>query len=252
MKLLLILTLIMNLNAGFSAELSLSLIQAEEKTLNTSNMLKASNNDFEASQFQSEAQFQSLLPKLNLSGNYQYNDYIPKIAISPSAPSIPFGTHDIYSIGPTLTYTLWDGFSNKDSYQSAKLIADAKKEEQKNTNHQLLLSIRTAYVLVQLELEELKLIHGSLSLAKAQNRDVGLRFKAGSASKLDVVNSERSVLNYEIQFQKRQADLAFTLKDFLSLIGDHEIHDLSHPGPPNVPNVTYVVDLGFRNIVLLV
>lgn len=235
--------LILNLNVVFSSELSLTLNQAEQRTLDSSDTLKAVKADLEFSEHQREAQFQSLLPKLSLTGNFQYNNYIPQISLVRSGPSIPFGTHDTYSVGPTLTYTLWDGFSSKDSYHSANLLAEAKKEDQKNTNRQLLLSIRSSYVLVQLELEELKLIHGSLHLAQAQNRDVGLRYRAGSASKLDLVNSERSVLSYEIQFQQRQADLAIALKDLLSLLGDHETRDLSHPGPPNVPNVSYVVNL---------
>ena len=95
---------------------------------------------------------------------------------------------------------------------------------------------------VQLGLEELLLIQGSLELARAQDRDVSTRFRAGAAARLDVVTAQRSVLSYEIQFQQKQAELSSALKDLFTLLGDHQPRDLTRPGPVGVPGVT----LAFR------
>ena len=218
--------------------LVLSLREAERQTLASSNLLKSYQAQEEAAGEDVDAQLQNLLPKLSFQGTYQYYAQIPQITFPGFRAPIPFGTNSTYSVGPQLNYTLWDTFSQRDSYQASGLVKSSRVEDRKNTELQLLASARSAYVSVQLGIEELTLINDSLELAQAQDHDVASRFRAGAADRLDVVTSQRSVLSYQIQFEQRQAELSSSLKDLLNLIGDREPRDLSHPGPTGLPDVT--------------
>ncbi|MGZ3688108.1 MAG: TolC family protein [Bdellovibrionota bacterium] len=226
--------------------LELPLHEAESRALATSNPLKASISDQEAASEHAGAQLTLMLPKLSAQASYQYNTNVPTFNIGSSPSPIPFGQHDVYSAGGTLSYTLWDTLSSYKAYKSAAVSSAARTEDRKNTELQTLLGVRASYVQVQLDLEELVLINGSRELARAQNHDIETRFRAGAASHLDVVTSQRSVLSYELQFQQRQTELAAALKDLLAQIGyppgDYS-SALAHPGPPNVENVSLVLKL---------
>ncbi len=202
-------------------EIALTFQEAESLAVQNSNTLKAVHSDWQAADYQTAAQFQSLLPRLSIVGNYQYANYIPQVSIGPG-PAIPFGTNSTYSVGPAVSYTVWDGLSSRRLYHSASLLAEARDQDVKSAKRQVLLSVRSAYIQVQLGVEELRLIQGSLDLARAQNRDVDIRFKAGSATRLDVVTSQRAVLSFEIQFKQRQANLSLSLRDLMTLLGRHE------------------------------
>jgi outer membrane protein TolC len=218
----------------------LTLSQAEQAAVATSSRLKASTSDHEAARHQTSAQFQTLLPKLSFQATYQYFNEIPSIRLG-NGPEFPFGTNNTYVFGPSLNYTLWDTFSGRKIFQSYSLVEKARDEDRKSTEIQLLASVRAAYLQVQLNIEELRLIYDSLELARAQERDVTTRFRAGAATRLDQVSAQRSVLNYQIQFKQRQAQLAASLKDLLAFMDDTQKRDISKPGPPGIPGVSLVL-----------
>lgn len=220
----------------------ISLKDAEKSALSASTLLKAYVTDADAAKSQRDAQFQNLLPRLSFQAGYTYYNFIPSINLGFGAP-LKFGTNSTYSIGPVLNYTLWDSFSSHNSYNSFSKLEEARNEDRKNVELQLLTSLRSTYVQVQLGLEELKLIYASMELARAQNHEVQNRFQAGAAAKLDIVTSARSVLSYEIQFKARQTELAASLRDFVTLLGMADKRDLTHPGPAGVPHVTLALTL---------
>jgi outer membrane protein TolC len=227
-----------------SENLALTLRDAEKQALSSSNQLKSSAATAEAAEENESAQLQNLLPRLSFQASYQYYATIPEIRFAGAGGTlIPFGTHDVYSFGPQLNYTLWDTFSSRDQYKASGLLKAARDEDRKNTELQLLSSLRNAYVQVQLGIEELTLINGSLELARSEDRDVTNRFKAGAADKIDVITSQRSVLSYQIQFEQRQSQLSSSLQDLLHLVGDQRPHDVSHPGPTGIPGVTFALNL---------
>lgn len=215
----------------------ISLKDAEKTAISASHLLKSYVSEVNAASSGKDAQFQNLLPRLSFQAGYTYYNFIPSINLG-FGSSLPFGTNNTYSFGPVLNYTLWDSFSGNKAYQSASKMEEARDEDRKNAELQLLASVRSAYVQVQLGFEELKLIYGSLELARAQDHDVQNRYQAGAAAKLDIVTSQRSVLSYEIQFKAKQTDLAASLRDLMTLLGDTSKRDLTHPGPAGVPHVT--------------
>ncbi len=229
-----------------AASFALTLREAEQKALSSSNRLKAAGLDETAAREQANAQYQALLPHLSFQANYTYLAQIPIINLG-GLIRVPFGTNSVYTFGPQLTYTLFDGFSSQKAYTASHLLEEAREEDRKNSERQLLLNTRAAYVQVQLGLEELRLIQESRELALAQHHDVLARFHAGAAARLELVTAERSVLSYDIQFKQRQADLSSSLRDLLAIInnGPVELADsaVAQPGPEGVLETRLVLRL---------
>lgn len=235
------LIILLFLNRSDASVYELKLRDAEEQGLNFSNIIKSTKASEESAQEQASAKHTSLLPKLDLKGIYQYNFTLPEFKLGDQFPTV-FGTPNNFSVGPYLTYTLWDFNSSRNSYQAASLMAGAREEDLKSSKLKILQSVREAYIQVQRGLEELRLTNETLELSKAQERDIAIRYKNGAASRLDTVTSQRSVLGYEIQFQKRQADLSLRLQDLLSLLGKEDLKDIRKPGPSSLKkNVSLIL-----------
>ena len=220
----------------------LSLKSAEERAVKTSHKLKSAGADHDAAVNQASSQFAFLLPKLTFQGNYQYYAQIPQVQFTPQM-AVPFGLNNVFTVGPTLTYTLWDTGSSLNAYRGASKLTEARKEDLKSSHLQLLLSTRLSYLQVELAVEELSLISDSLALASAQYKDVKNRFVEGAAANLDLVVAKRSVLNYQMQFQQRQAELSVYFKDLLAMIGDISPEGMSHPGPAQMEGVKLILKL---------
>ena len=225
-----------------SKDYRLTLADAEVKGLKISPDLRAATSDREAARAQVDAQSAALWPRLSLKADFQYLAEIPLVALGPG-PAIPFGTNTVYAFGPTLSYTLWDGLSTRHATHGAELLAEAREAGRRGVERQVRYTIRSAYYNVQLALEELRLTHESRELARAQSRDVGNRFRAGGAARLDQVTAERAVLGYEIQFEQKQAQLSAVLKDLLSLLNEPFPEGADHPGPAG-PEGVAGVELG--------
>lgn len=216
----------------------LTLRQAENEALRASDQLKSYLSTTRSATEEADARFADLLPRITLDGQYSYITNVPDVALPfPGSAPFPFGSHNNYNIGPTLTYTLWDTGAARDAYLSAKLLADAREEDRKAEKLQLLLAVRQAYIQVQEGLEQLRLVNDSLNLARVQLRDISVNFRAGAASRMDRVDAERAVLSYQLQFRQSQAALSSSLEDLLALTGE-SVADASHPGPPGIEGAT--------------
>lgn len=217
----------------------LTLQEAERRALDTSDQLKSLSATEQAAREQADAQFSYLLPKLTIGASYQYVTEVPTLTlpIPGVTESFSFGSNNSWSVGPTLTYTVFDMGANHDAYRGSNLLAQSREEDRKNGRLQLLLSVRSSYLRVQLALEELRLLNSQLELSRAQNRDIESNFKAGAATKLDLVDSQRDVLSYQLQFQQKQAEVADDFRDLLAQIQEAPQGDLTRSGPPDVQNV---------------
>lgn len=191
-----------------------TLQEAEQLAIQNSNKLKAASFDIEVSKEQENAGFAILFPKLSLQANYTY------LSTLPSFKDTPFGDHNNYSLGPMLSYTLWDTLSSFKSLEALEKLKASKQQDHAATKQQILLAVRSAYIRVQLALEELRLVSNSLELARTQQHDIQNRFKAGSATSLDKLISNRQVLEFELQLKQKQADLSVSLKDLETLTGN--------------------------------
>lgn len=225
-------------------EWKMSLIEAESQAVETSNQLMAFQATADGAGHHAEAQFANLLPRLTFDGTYQYNTHVPELTLPfPGSPELQFGDHYNYAVGPTLSYTLWDTGSGRDSYKSFRLLEQSHREDERSAKLQVVLSVRLAYVRLQLALEELRLLNNSLQLARAQNHDIESNFRGGAATRLDMVESQREVINYQLQFDQKQIEVESDFKDLLAFVQPTHPQSTSKPGPPGVPGVQHTLNL---------
>jgi outer membrane protein TolC len=214
---------------------SRTLGEAEAQCREHSGSLKAAEASRDAAREQAEAAGAPLYPRLSLEASYFYQTEVPSLTLPlpPPAPAttLSFGSHSNYSVGPTLTYTLFDAGASRGSWRSARAQAEAREEDLRSVDRQVLFTLRNSYSRVQLGLRQMALTSDSLKLAQAQYRDILLRFNAGAASRLDRSNAHREVLSYQLAFSEAQAGLGASLRDLLALLGEPTIRDVSRPFP---------------------
>jgi len=214
----------------------LHLNEALSKAKNRSDQLKSVKSDILASQEQSDASYTSLLPELTLDGNLHYVSTVPTIQIAPGTPAFALGTHLNYSIGPTLSYTVWDGGASRDLHKSQEKTTEARKQDERTQTAQVLSSVRLAYIRTQLGLEQLRFLSDSLKLSKSQAQDISNRHKEGTSSTLDLLTAKKEVLSYELLFKQRQTDLSSALRDLVALVEQKPSLEIKEPTPKGFTN----------------
>ncbi len=210
-------------------KLAITLAQAEEESLAHSPILKAAQSSLAAAQAQVDAQLAQLVPSVTLEGSYQYQTIVPNIAFLPGAPAFQFGSHDTYSVGPAVSYTLWDQGSLLNAWRSQKALASSQKAQQDLVRRQVLLVTRLDYFQVQLALEQERSLADSLKLTQAQDRDIGSRFRAGAASRIDRLSAHDQVINRLRDFRSAQAQTAAALRVLFAQMGRDQSLDVSAP-----------------------
>jgi outer membrane protein TolC len=208
---------------------SLTLAQAETAARAHSQELKAALEQNAAAKDGADAQLSALYPRVSLDGSYQYEAVLPQIALGPGQPSETFGAQHNRSIGPALSWTLWDEGSLYKTWKAQKAAAKSAEESARLTGLQTTLAARLAYAQVQLAREQVRLLSESVALADAQYADVDRRLRAGAASRIDALSSHQEDLQRRADFLEAQATLATSLRSLFQLIGMGDGLDLTRP-----------------------
>ncbi len=199
----------------------LTLAFVERQALDSSFKTKTVNAELEAAQSKAEAQHSLLYPKLTLEGTYKYITEVPTLKF-PGGTNTPFGDHQNYSIGPTITWNLLDFGSLKKLVGGAEALKASKQAEKNLISRQILLAARLAYFKIQLRTEQHRLVTDSLKLAESQHRDIQNRKNIGSSNRIDLLAAHKEVLNLKLQSRQLQSDLSLDLRDIYALIGHTE------------------------------
>lgn len=238
--------------AGLAAEtprLRLTMAEAESAARAHSPALKAAAEEGAGSEDAAAQRFSSLLPRLTLDGSYRYQTEVPSLALAPGQPSRPFGDHRATSIGPTVTWTLWDQGSLYKTWRAQKARAASAGALARLAALQATLGVRLGYVQAQLAGEQVVELSESLALAEAQYKEIDTRWKAGAASRIDTLSSHQESLQRRKQLLQAQAELSSSLRELLQLIGREDGLDLSRPldaraaGAGGLPEATVLVEL---------
>ena len=208
---------------------SLTMAEAEAAALAHALDLKAAGEESAAARAGADAAFSPLLPRLTLDGYARSAAEVPSLAIIPGGPAVQLGTHDSYSIGPTLNWTLWDEGALYKTWRAQKARAGSQEETERLIGTQATEAARLAYVQVQLARERVLLLADSVGLADAQYSDVAKRLRAGAVSRIDSLSSHQEDLQRRKDFLSAQADLAGTLRELLQLTGLGAGLDLTRP-----------------------
>jgi outer membrane protein TolC len=210
------------MRAGASDKLALlSLPEIEIQALENSFSKKAVNAEYDSVKNKIDSQNSLRYPKITLEGNYKYISEVPTLSF-PGGAKTAFGDNTNYSIGPVLTWTLWDFGSIKNSIKGSEALLKSKEAEKSLSNRQILLNARLAYFRVQLRIEQQKMVTDSLKLTESQHRDIQNRLSAGLSNRIDLLAAHKEVLNLKIQSRQIQSDLSTDLRDLYTLIGRND------------------------------
>ena len=215
--------------AAQTPALTLGLREAEASARAHSLKARAAAEEAAAAGDRGDEQFASLLPRVTLDGSYRYQTAVPEFSVLPGAPPRPFGDHRATSIGPTLSWTLWDQGALYDAWRAQKARAASASDLHRLAERQAVLGARLAYAQAQLAREQSLALADALALADVQDRDIKSRFAAGSASRIDTLSSRQDALQRRRQFLQSQADLGAALRELFQLTGLGAGLDLSRP-----------------------
>jgi len=208
---------------------ALTMAQAEGAARAHALDARAAAEESAAARDAADAQFAALVPRLTLDGYYKYQTEVPRFSVNPAVPPQPFGSNRSTSVGPTLTWTLWDEGALYKAWKSQRAGARSREETERLTGLLATQSARLAYVQVQLARERVRLLADSVALADAQYADVEKRLRAGAASRIDALSSHQEDLQRRKDFFAAQSDLAGALRSLFQLAGLGEGLDLTRP-----------------------
>lgn len=213
-----------------AGEFSVTLKAAEESALATSKQYKSAKLSAEAARAAAAASRTLLYPRLSLEGGLRYNDVVPAIAMPAALGGArPLGDNWNYSLGPSASWTLYDGGALRYGWQSAGKAAASRSAEAENARRQAVLKARTAYFQLQLALERVYLIGENLQLSLSRLKDISLGARAGSRSRLDEIRASQETLARKRDLLRARADLSGALRDFSFITG------LELPGDVSLP-----------------
>ncbi len=214
--------------------LAIRLHDSERGAMETSGRLGSADAEALAASDKARSQAALLWPKLSLDATARYVSAVPTLPIPGN--SVPFGDNESYSIGPVLSWTLWDGGALRKGWRSQQSIAASRAEEKTQTERQVILAVRLAYFGVIQAAEHEWLIADSIRVAQSRSRDIEKRQRAGAASKIDSISARKEVLALQLQFYKAQTELTAALRDLFALSGKTDAVDLSRPVDARIEN----------------
>lgn len=182
----------------------LTLDQAVELSRSHSSTLAQSKAVADSAQADAESSHGGLYPKLSLDGNFKEQSVVPEASLG--GQNIKLGDNKSYSIGPTLSYVLWDSGNSRNQIKSLEFLSQARQHQHQLSAVQLKLATQIAYAQVVVSQEIADSSSKAEQLARVQNKDIQSRKRGGSASDLDALTSDSEILNYSLKTKQAKAD----------------------------------------------
>ncbi|WP_141736387.1 TolC family protein [Oligoflexus tunisiensis] len=228
--------------------LRLSLEEAEQRAVAASLDSRQAEAQLSVAKETLNIQKSSLKPRLSLEGSYRYLSEIPEAQLGPA--TVAFGQHHNYSVGPMLSYEVYNGGAHDKATEGIEHLLKAREKDQEATRLRTILDTRLAYSRVRLSLDEMRLLIGSLQVLQARLKDTQQRLRHGSASRLESLAIQREELQTKLRYMQTQASLAENLRKLAFLMGDRTLPEELLPiGPHDSPEAlglpagNYIVDI---------
>lgn len=238
-------------SASAAERFSLGLTDAVEAASAGSSRVKAARQDWEAAKFKAHGQGGLLLPRLSLDGSYRYVSEVPAIEVSSSRPPITLGDNSNYSVGPSVSWVLWDFGALYNVWKAAEALAEVKEAEYRLAIRQAVLATSLLYFRIQLASEQVKLLAQALLVAQEQHKDIARGLRAGSASRLDKLLAHQEVLARSRQLAQARTVLGGALKDMEALTGIGAGNDTSFPMDADTARLT-IADVPVATLTIVV
>ncbi len=200
-------------SATLTLEQAVALAKSHSALLEQSKVLAVS------AEADAERASDKLYPKLSLDGGYKYQSVLPETILG--RQTLKIGDNNNYSIGPALSYVLWDSGNSRNQIKSLEFLSKAKYQQFKLSEIQLRLTIQIAYLQAVVSKEIADSSARAEQLAQVQNRDVQAKKKGGSASELDALISDSEILSYSLKAKQSWLDFDVYLQDLVYYTGQN-------------------------------
>ena len=154
-----------------------------------------------------------MLPSVSL-------DYFYGIDANQFATRAPDGTHNLgYSATATLQLPIWSWGANRSKVRQANLLRNQARLELSFAQRQLLANLRSFYNELQAARSELDLLGQSSALAAESLRLTTLRYQAGEATVLEVVDAQNTLTQARNAFDDGQVRYRVAQANLQTLTG---------------------------------
>ncbi len=199
---------------------SLTLEEAIKKSKENSLTIRAATSSADGARLKAESIASSRWPRLSIDGTYKNQSIVPEASIGPN--KIKLSDNVNYTIGPTISWTVWDSGQKSNLEKSAGAMADLKMSQQRLAEKQIVFNTKVSYVQSVLSYEIKKNSEQVLNLAQIQSKDISNRFKSGSASKLDFLSSQSEISNYQLKNTQANSEFESYAEDLKYFTGEYE------------------------------
>lgn len=153
-----------------------------------------------------------LVPTLGLDYNYGLD--------GPRYQTLPNGRHNLgYSAAVSLNLPVWNWWASESKVKQAVLRREQSKLELSFAQKQTLAGLRSFYAEAEVSGAELDALHESSDLASQSLRLTTLRYQAGEASALEVVDAQNTLVQARNAYDDGQARYRLALATLQTLTG---------------------------------
>jgi outer membrane protein TolC len=147
-------------------------------------------------------------------------DYFYGIDANQFATRAPDGRHNLgYAASATLQLPVWNWGANRSKLKQASLRQEQARVELSFTQRQLLAKMRTLYDEAQTARMEMESLGQSAELAADSSRLTTMRYQAGEATVLEVVDAQNTLTQARNAFNDGQARFRVALANLQTLTG---------------------------------
>ena len=187
--------------------------EAEAAAANKNPELRAALAALQEAKQEVAVAWNGFLPSLNF-------DYFYGIDANQFATRAPDGRHNLgYAASATLQLPVWNWGANRSKLKQASLRQEQARVELSFTQRQLLAKMRTLYDEAQTARMEMESLGQSAELAADSSRLTTMRYQAGEATVLEVVDAQNTLTQARNAFNDGQARFRVALANLQTLTG---------------------------------
>lgn len=217
-----------------------SLVDAEAMTIENSPDLKMADSYLELIEQKLKVFGARRLPQIDLEGSYTHIETVPELTTSMG--TVTLGDNQNYSVGPVLSYNLFDAGALRKTLSSLKQIEQSKTFEKKYIEVMSRFAARLSYLNVIIADEQYHLSIESFKLSQSQNNDIKKKRKLGASSQLSLSISNRDLLDQKLKTIESKNNLQKAVWDLSLLVAkDPKAPKLFFPMDSQIGEGEYVV-----------
>ena len=142
---------------------------------------------------------------------------------------------DTANAGISLSQNLWTGGRTARAIDQARAGVLAGRENLRDIEQQVMLSVIQAYVNVTRDLEILRIRQENLTVLQRQLEETSARFEVGEVTRTDVAQAEASLAQSEADLASAQAQLSTTRAAYAAVVGQAPADLEAAPALPETP-----------------